>query len=219
MPNWCQNVLTVTGTLSELIRFKYDLIKGTGVEGDLAEAFSFATFVPVPADVLTGPCGGGTFVRTPEGWQDVPSFVKGSKYEEEFLELEGEDARALLRQNGHEVERLSFGTAADGTIVNLNDPEELRGRLTWYKWNCQHWGSKWDACDTRIMVDEADRLTLEFDTAWSPPVPVVETMLEQYPELDFELSYVEEGMGFAGGISRDGEWSEDIDDLETCVAT
>jgi len=39
---------------------------------------------------------------------------------------------------------------------------------------------------------------LEFDTAWSPPIPVIEKLAALFPDHDFQLAYFEGGMGFCG---------------------
>jgi hypothetical protein len=49
---------------------------------------------------------------------------------------------------------------------------------------------------------------LEFDTAWSPPIPVIEKLAELFPDHAFELQYFEGGMGFSGHA----RWSEGIEE-------
>jgi hypothetical protein len=39
---------------------------------------------------------------------------------------------------------------------------------------------------------------LEFDTAWSPPIPVIEKLASMFPDHDFLLAYYECGIGFCG---------------------
>ena len=41
---------------------------------------------------------------------------------------------------------------------------------------------------------------LNFDTAWSPPKPIIERVSEHFPELTFDLRYFECGMGFNGQL-------------------
>jgi hypothetical protein len=80
----------------------------------------------------------------------------------------------------------------------------------WYEWNCAHWGTKWDV-DTNFTDNLSDNFHshgdglascwLEFDTAWSPPLPVVQAMAEQYPDLIIVMYYYEMGMNFQGKVS------------------
>ncbi len=59
----------------------------------------------------------------------------------------------------------------------------------------------WDSRDERrageLEVDGRD-LVYRFDTAWNPRPQMVEDLSSQYPDLGFELHYVEEGPAFAG---------------------
>jgi len=72
-----------------------------------------------------------------------------------------------------------------------------------YEWCCENWGTKWGFCHVKI-VDEydcsEDEIEIEyvFDTAWSPPIPLIKKMGEMFPELKFELRYFECGAGFNG---------------------
>jgi hypothetical protein len=63
----------------------------------------------------------------------------------------------------------------------------------WHSWNCDNWGTKWGAYNGRQEGN-----VLYFDTAWSPPLPVIQKLSEQHPNTKFTLHYVDEGWGFAG---------------------
>ena len=89
------------------------------------------------------------------------------------------------------------------------DATQLHNRNNWYNWNNRNWGCKWDA---RVHYANAEekQLTYEFDTAWAPPIQVIETLAETYPDLEINLRYVEEqGWGgehwFQGHISNETE--------------
>lgn len=67
----------------------------------------------------------------------------------------------------------------------------------WYDWRVEQWGTKWDAAiDTGVEIN--GDLSYQFDTAWSPPIPVINQMIQSYPELSFRFVYVEEGPSYAG---------------------
>lgn len=61
----------------------------------------------------------------------------------------------------------------------------------------------WDSRDERsngeLEVQGRD-LVYRFDTAWNPRPQMIEDLAAQYPDLGFELHYVEEGPAFAGAI-------------------
>ena len=69
----------------------------------------------------------------------------------------------------------------------------------WYDWRIQNWDTKWDAYD--VQVDggfDDDELTIEFNTAWSPPEAVCHALREQYPEATVSWFYDEPGCEIAG---------------------
>ena len=58
------------------------------------------------------------------------------------------------------------------------------GRKDWYDWCNSVWGTKWNACDDVIEIDEDDYLAYSFNTAWCGPKGVAEALAEAFPELD-----------------------------------
>jgi hypothetical protein len=77
----------------------------------------------------------------------------------------------------------------------------------WYDWNVTNWGTKWDACDTYIGRDGDLSASISFQTAWSPPEPIFRAIVEQFPNLTFDISYEEE-QGWGGELSgSNGELS------------
>ncbi|NBR26496.1 MAG: hypothetical protein EBU08_22490 [Micrococcales bacterium] len=84
----------------------------------------------------------------------------------------------------------------------------------WYDWNVRNWGTKWDVGvsdeekypETELYTDTEDTISYSFNTAWSPPLPAIEKLVEQYPNLNFTLSYEEE-TGWGGEIS----WEEGVE--------
>jgi hypothetical protein len=82
--------------------------------------------------------------------------------------------------------------------VDLNKPITFDSDH-WYDWNVRNWGTKWDVAvkdgdeypDTTMEQGEGI-VVYNFNTAWSPPVPAILALSEQYPELVFTLTYQEE---------------------------
>lgn len=84
----------------------------------------------------------------------------------------------------------------------------------WYEWSLKNWGTKWDASfgsvfcafgspdavipDKRVSIIQPGSAFYAFETAWSPPLPVIETASKIWPGLRFELSYGEPGNDYAG---------------------
>jgi hypothetical protein len=72
----------------------------------------------------------------------------------------------------------------------------------WYSWNCDNWGTKWDANEVMIGSRDGECIDLHFDSAWSPPITLYEYLVENGWEV--EAYYYEEGMQFCGQFV-DGE--------------
>jgi hypothetical protein len=98
--------------------------------------------------------------------------------------------------NGDEQKALEAKTAA-----NL----EKYGYGNWYDYQIAKWGTKWDVtCDSVEIDEDGLGFSGNFDSAWSPPVPVAEALAEQGFEVT--LYYYEPGMGYCG------KWEDGFDD-------
>jgi hypothetical protein len=75
-----------------------------------------------------------------------------------------------------------------------------------YDWCITNWGTKWGLYDIELTDDgsESGSLAYTFQTAWSPPVPVIQAMSKQFPSLTFALDYFEGLMGFMGSVEYEG---------------
>jgi len=80
------------------------------------------------------------------------------------------------------------------------------GYKNWYDWCVNNWGTKWNAGgDNDAMQVDYDEdvgnqgiALFQFDTAWAPPLGVLEKLMETHPELSIECRYHEPGVGFFG---------------------
>jgi hypothetical protein len=106
-------------------------------------------------------------------------------------------------------------------IRQIADNIAKYGYPTWYEWSIDKWGTKWNACDPGCDHDE-EEININFDTAWSTPLPVFKELSKQFPDLVIYVEYADEDMGyncgtyalFKGDIqtedSRDYEFACDI---------
>lgn len=71
--------------------------------------------------------------------------------------------------------------------------EEI-GHRDWYSWAWVNWGTKWNAKHAQISVNRPAQghIEITFETAWSPPIPVIAKMVEMFPALSFNFSSQEE---------------------------
>ena len=70
------------------------------------------------------------------------------------------------------------------------------GFAHWYDFQVARWGTKWNAYEIHTLADEKNTLMLEFETAWSPPTGIYETLHAR--GFDVEATYCEQGCDFVG---------------------
>lgn len=96
-----------------------------------------------------------------------------------------------------------------------------QGEFNWYNFNNREWGTKWDIAvhdgekhsDTQLNHEEKTKLHYYFQTAWSPPLPVIEALSLQHPELEITLRYEEE-QGWGGEIYWDKTGSTIVEEWD-----
>lgn len=198
MPNWCSNTLIVRGASADVAAF-VEKAKGpthryigpfnrdwTNKEAD---TFDWGGFTPLMMEVL----------------MDNPdTFIGGQEEHLSFHALYPVPKEILL--SPYDGNRLKEATQKYPEWFN-RFPNLIAG----YDWENRHWGTKWGASGVILNgVQEVgngeSEACYEFDTAWSPPTDFVHKIAGDFPALTFELTYSEEGMGFAGEVTwSDGE--------------
>lgn len=77
------------------------------------------------------------------------------------------------------------------------ESDDDRPWFDWYHWRVRHWGTKWGAYECITTVGKT-QIIFEFQTAWSPPIPILQKLtLLGY---DFECRYADEDLGNNCGI-------------------
>ena len=69
----------------------------------------------------------------------------------------------------------------------------------WYEQRLEKWGTKWVGYG--VCIGES---SIEFCTAWTPPIPIVKKLAELHKGFAFRLEYYETGMAFRGFATA--EW-------------
>jgi len=93
----------------------------------------------------------------------------------------------------------------EGTTAPTPEPDSFEAKRlrkqhgydNWYDWCCDNWDTKWNTASASLDEDVAF-LKYEFQTAWGPPIQVIEAIREQYPDLGITAFYDEPGMEIAG---------------------
>ena len=146
--------------------------------------FSFHNIIPMP-ESLHVTCG--SISRIACDWS------KASDEEKKTIEVE----KKLTDEDKEQVRIIADNIAK-------------YGYPTWYEWSIDKWGTKWDACDpTCDHCPEA--IYLNFETAWSTPVPALIELSRQFPNLDIYVEYADEDLGSNCGTYRlaNGEIQEE----------
>ena len=95
----------------------------------------------------------------------------------------------------------------EGTTSPTPEPDSFEakrlrkqhGHDNWYDWCCDNWDTKWNSAGADLTSDSNNSIIeYEFQTAWGPPIKVIEALREQYPDLNITAFYDEPGMEMAG---------------------
>jgi hypothetical protein len=138
--------------------------------------------------------------------EDVQAFVDNVRGKEEF------DTK------GYDFDFNHFIPQPENIFRDNIGPikkEELnsKGIPNWYDWNNANWGTKWNAsCDDYYDYWGTfdDSVTYNLRTAWAFPSPVINKMIEMYPNLDFYITGEEESQEYGVFIdSSENIWREE----------
>ena len=88
----------------------------------------------------------------------------------------------------------------------------LYGSTSWYDWCRKNWGTKWNTYSFETISEDE----IEFQTAWSAPIPVIEKLAEMYPDIEIEHYWADEDMGNNSGYCYyyNGEISGGYDETD-----
>jgi hypothetical protein len=199
MPNWCENELTIAGSIEDvdevlrLVNCPPDSV-GMDVYGPW---FSFQAIDPMP-------------------WR---------QFNDEAAAVRDEMKRAGVESGTKEaVEWLDkwYGVGAD-VFRRPVDGFNWKG----YDWALDHWGTKWQPSDVDLSPSAPDNEMIDllhsrgygepestwqylFTTAWAPPVAVIATLAKRFTRVHFLLYGFEGGMGFeTRDVFMNGSWLED----------
>lgn len=77
-------------------------------------------------------------------------------------------------------------------LKNMNMPVDPT------EWARERWGTKWNAYDAEDLSVHETSAYVRFETAWSPPLPVMLALSEKYPHIAIFIEYADEGGYFVG---------------------
>lgn len=109
-------------------------------------------------------------------------------------------ARLELGNMRKQKSPLEFNDEEWGHFIQCLQNRKAHGHYTWFEWNREHWGTKWNAYSIKIEAE------IRFETAWKMPEPVMRAIVKALPGIDFTWCYADEDYGSNLGIwtCRDG---------------
>lgn len=170
MPNHVKNIISISGSKESIARCSEQIFKG----GE----FSFENIKPMPEELDVE---SGSLSYTAMDW------MKAGKLRREDIEndiaeryhIDANEAKARLQRYADNVAKY--------------------GHPTWYEWHCENWGTKWDAYDVEILEQKDDFIQFNAFTAWSTPLAAINTLAKQYPDLEIEVEFADENIGYNCG--------------------
>jgi hypothetical protein len=90
-------------------------------------------------------------------------------------------------------------------ILPMPGPE---GRQPCEVWAIENWGTKWNASNVWVNVENPDNIWFQFSTPWDFPTPVFEALAREFPTLVISGSASEENGEFelVGDFNGDEPW-------------
>ncbi|MAH47413.1 hypothetical protein CMI37_16435 [Candidatus Pacearchaeota archaeon] len=207
MPNHCTNRLIASGPLPD-IGALVALMQGES-------AFDFNKVIPIPA-ILQGSSSGS-------GEECYAIFHGDWRKAFRFLPPPGETREEAIKWAEVRYPDGKARTMADSYKAAV----EATGHTSWYPWAIENWGTKWNAYDIKAPAngspleslarghdeDPTTEAEWSFDTAWSPPMPIIKVLVERFPTITFTHDCIDEGGGFAyHHVWAEGNFDEPVEE-------
>ena len=156
-------------------------------------SIDFNKLVPRPAslDIEAGS-------NTDQGLKAYKGFIevyklKGKVTKRELLTIPEEKEEIFLKMRKDiPMKQWELGRAAYRNLLQYGVP-------TWYEWNIQNWGTKWNAYGYEEGADYSQSKELRFDTAWSAPHPILKKLSKKYPDIEITHEWADENIGINCG--------------------
>ncbi len=175
MPNWVSCTLKIKGNKFSRLKFTEALAQFISErhpkeDGD-PPSFDFNFVVQIPDELVN------TQSPRPESVSDVLKKSQENNWDDETL-------------------KFYLGLAiSDDEASRLDELKSRYGYDNWLDWCEANWGTKWNAQEAMGGPTETASMTVYyFNSAWSPPEPIVHALASKFPNLRFRLDYKSEGI-------------------------
>jgi len=221
MPNWCENTLDIYGEEDEMDRF-YEFFGGIELSPPLLTLkdkivrqlnkvtsklgfiiISHRTNFDKPVTKFEKNFNFNHILPTPKELENTTSPVRiisqedYDKTQELYKKHGKKNAWDLFNKDkiSKEEQGLMF---QDGITQEISDKLKLLfGSDNWYTWRNNNWGTKWDIGEIILNDIDTESCSFNFNTAWSPPEPIIDKLRDMFPKLIFSGMYVGEGYEYA----------------------
>ena len=115
------------------------------------------------------------------------------------VEFHNDDVAEVAKLEAHLkfLDSRKKGESAEAGLFAYFVPRPPEEEDSWYEWNVSNWGTKWEASIYSWTKVNDNSITMNFDTAWSPPTALYE-FLAANTEWYVTATYYEPGMSFVG---------------------
>ena len=101
----------------------------------------------------------------------------------------------------------------DVALFQMLRPRPSGQEENWYGWNCENWGTKWEASVYDFDRVDDHNIKINFDTAWGPCIQLYEYLDSEGYEVD--AFYHEEGMAFCGRYAHGADDQYNYSDMDS----
>ena len=131
------------------------------------------------------------------------------------VEFHNDDVAEVAKLEAHLqfLDKRKKGESAEAGLFEYFVPRPPEAEDNWYDWNVSNWGTKWEASIYSWTKENDNSITINFDTAWSPPTALYE-FLAGNTEWYVTATYYEPGMSFVGSNDGGYDYCYTIENLE-----
>lgn len=186
MPNHVTNKVEITSANAEEA---LNFVKGEDSAFDFNKIISMPESLNIESGSLTD--FALAFALTNGEKTDFSKEQIDKYFEDGFFDPKNEVAKNNLSRAhdyvGDSQEKREALLKLGQTVISNVD---TYGHKTWYSWRTENWGTKWNAYESTSTEN-----SIEFDTAWNSPTPVLEKWIEQF-KLTCTVKAFDEGYNF-----------------------
>jgi Ferredoxin-like domain in Api92-like protein len=201
MPNYCSCDLIIKGDENTIKRINQDIIYNDPNE----PYFDFNLIKPMPDDLRSVTSGGNEYLYRILFQNEQPFHPRTIEFEEQVRleKLVKAKFPTVNNTNISNFVRSCYDIKKDMEAVEqYKNNYDKYGHTSWYSWAIENWGTKWRGSDFSLKKEKCNekQIFCTFDTAWSPPLPVIQKFALMYVSATITLKYFECGAAFKGMV-------------------